>query len=166
MKEYFYSNKGALCIELSERGIFSTLAPFLEEKNGVKYYNWQQKYIVSMKTEECLTLAKAIDVLIEKNAEEFHKFCQKIYRNDKYTNIVFVHDKSKNNSLNKQMVYFGLQENKGYVSFTLKIIDTLSKAEVFNLQVNIDNVNLIRLSCFLKLVATEKMKQGVSNGSI
>jgi hypothetical protein len=153
MKQTFYSNKSALNIEHSKNGLFVEVAPLLKVEEDIKYYDWENKKIVLLSVDEALVMAESIQIYIHRGAEAFHSFCQTIFRNPKYKNLVFVHDKSKRGG-EKTITSFGFQEYNGYFQFT---IDIRTDKNNEKLSVPLDYPGLIRLKEFLKFIAIQEM---------
>jgi len=151
MIQKFYAAKSALQVEHSKNGLFVVVANLLKVENDVKYYDWENKKTVLIKIDEALMMSEALQVYIDKGADAFHDFCQMVFRNPKYKNLVFVHDKSKRGG-GKILTNFGLQEYNGYMSFILHTND-------LKMSVSLDYPSLIRLKEFLRLISWQEMRK-------
>lgn len=155
MQEKFYSNKSALVLEYTQNGLFAVVAPLLKIENDIKYYDWDKKKTILLKVEECLTMAESLQKYIDHGSDYFHTFCQTIFRNPKYKNLVFVHDKSKRGG-GKVLTSFGLQEYNGYMSFIVDVKDNNAMDQ--KISVSLDYPSIIKMKEFLKLIAWQDMR--------
>lgn len=105
----FYTKKTALELELSENGIFVTLAPAKgTNENGNTTFDWDSKLLAKASISEIVAISDFIKIFREGGQDLFTKECQKFFGNQKYRNLLFIHDISKRNSDKKGYLKFGL----------------------------------------------------------
>jgi hypothetical protein len=108
--QVFYSAKSALEIELSKNGIFFTIAPFKEKKDGFLCYNWKEKAISKISISELCHLLEGLKYFRD-TPETYVFYAQKLFGKN-YQNYQFCHKNKKG-----QIIMVGWQ------LFTLKSKD-------------------------------------------
>jgi len=114
-KQIFYSSSSAFEVELSKNGIFFSIAPLKEKKQGVNYYNWKEKAISKISLSELCNLVEGLKHFRE-TEDTYTAFAQFLF-GEKYKNYQFCHKNPKRPELLKMV---GWNNSNGVLQFVIR----------------------------------------------